>query len=122
MQGLLQLQLPMIGGDQFHRRSRQIGRGGENVAVIGFHHRFFHRNVVDGHIVHGVLNFPFVQAHARGGVGLGVKVAQQHLQSQIMERRCQIHRRGGLAHAAFLIDHCKYFSHFSLLTIPDCFT
>ena len=107
--------LPVAGADELHRRSRQIRRRGEHVAKLGFDDGAFGADPVDGHIVGGIFDFPLVHAQAGGGVGLGVKVAEQNLFSQLRQSRRQVHRGGGFAHTALLVDNGYDFSHFSLL-------
>ena len=75
-----------------------------------------------------MLDFPLFNTKAGGGVGLGVKVAEQDFQTQIMETSGQIYGGGGFAYAAFLIDHCNGFCHSILLYVSretvvlECFT
>ena len=46
---------------------------------------------------------------------MGVKVAQKHAQSQIMQCGGQIHGGGGFPNAALLIHHGNYFPHVFIL-------
>ena len=125
----------MFHTDQFHTGTGQICRGRQHITVLGADNGLLCRNAVDGYIVDRVFDFPFVHAHAGGGIGLGVEVAQQHLQSQFGKGRCQVHRGSGFSHAALLVDHSYYSTHFLLLfsfsvfhvkqfsgTVLDCFT
>ena len=85
------------------------------------HHHICHGRIVDDHIVYRLLQLPLFHAKAGGGVGLGVKVAQQDFFSRLCQRGSQIHGRGGFTYAAFLIDHCDNLSHcVTLLSV--CFT
>ena len=115
LQCFFQLQFPVLCGNQFHCRTCQVCRSGQHVTVVGGDDGFFRRYLIDDHIVDGVFDFPLVQTHAGGGIGLRVKVTEQNLLSQFLQGSRQVHGGGGFAHAAFLIDYGNYFTHFSLL-------
>ena len=125
----VQLPFPVLGGDQLHGGARQIGRGRQHVPVGRGDDGIRRRNVVDQHVVDRVFALPLVQPQPGGGVCLGVKVAQKHAQSQIMQGGGQIHGGGGFSHAALLIHHGNYFPHSFILYLSEyiprktkCFT
>ena len=123
----VQLPFPVLGGDQLHGGARQIGRGRQHVSVGRGDDGILRRNVVDQHVVDRVFALPLVQPQPGGGVCLGVKVAQKHAQSQIMQCGGQIHGGGGFPNAALLIHHGNYFPHVFILYLSDmsgekCFT
>ena len=91
---------------------------GQHVAELSRYNRLGCGHIIDHHIVDGILDFLFIHPEARGGIGLGVKVTEQDLQTQVMEGCRQIYGGGGLAHAALLIDDRNYLSHFYP---PVCF-
>ena len=114
-QRLFQLPLPVLRADQLHRRTCQVGGRRQHISILRFYHRILQGHLVDGNVIGGIFDFPFVQAHAGGGVGLWVEVAQQHLQPQLMEGSRQVHGGGSFSHAALLVDHRYDLTHFSLL-------
>ena len=85
MQSLVQLKLPVILTDQLHRRAGQIRRRGQDVSVFCMNDGFLRIYPVDGHVVGGILDFSFVHTQTGGRVCLGIKIAQQGFQSQVME-------------------------------------
>ena len=58
---------------------------------------------------------PLVDTQPRGGVRLGIKVAQQNTAALFRQGRGQIYGGGGFSHAAFLVDHRNDLSHIYLL-------
>ena len=63
----------------------------------------------DHHMIYRPLLRRLVEAHAAGGVALGVEVHEQHPAPERAEAGGKVYRRGGLAHAAFLIRDCQHF-------------
>ena len=94
--------------DHLHAGAGQRLAAGQHVAVGGGDDGLFGVHLIDDHVVHAV-GHGLVHAHAGGGVGLRVKVAQQHLFALLRHRRRQIHAGGGLAHAALLIHDLSRF-------------
>ena len=116
-QYFFQLPFPVVCVDQFHSGTGQVGCGRQYVAVFGMDDGIFQRNIIDGDIIDGIFDFAFVHTQTRCGICLGVKVAEQDVQSQIMEGSCQIDCGCGFAHAAFLVDDCNYLTHLYLLSV-----
>ena len=102
---------PVLGADQLNGGAGQVCRGGQHIAVGGGHDGILGVDIVDHHIVHGIANFALIDAEAGSGVGLGVKIAQQHPQSQFFQGGGEVDGGGGLAYAAFLIYDGNGLSH-----------
>ena len=64
----------------------------------------------DQHLINTFGN-SFVHAHAGGGVGLRVKIAQQNALFLFCQRRGEADAGGGLADTALLIDYGNDFCH-----------
>ena len=60
--------------------------------------------VIDQHIINVGRSGVFIHAHAGGGVGLGVKVTQQHPLAQLLQGSGEIDGGGSFTHAALLVD------------------
>jgi hypothetical protein len=60
--------------------------------------------LADDHVVHPQ-GHGLVHPHAGGGVGLGVEIAQEDPLPGLPQRGAEVDARGGLAHAALLIDN-----------------
>ena len=103
-QSFLQEKLPIGHPDHFHGGTGQRFVGREHMGVGGLHDGLLHRGTADEHIVDGGEHCSLVYAEARGGIALGVKVADQHTSTGRLKAGAQTDTAGGLAHAAFLID------------------
>ena len=97
---------------QFHTGTSEVRVAGQHIAKFGLDDSLTGGHIVDDHIIDGVFDFAFVHAQSGRGIGLRVKVAEQDFEAKVMEGRRQIHRGGGLTHAALLVDDSNYLSHF----------
>ena len=105
VQRLFQQVLPVGDGDHLDACPCQGLVGGDHVAVLGGNHRLFGVRSIDQHIVHVGRGGVLVHAHARCGVGLGIKIAQQHPFAQSFQGCGNVYGGSGLAHSAFLVDN-----------------
>ena len=71
--------------DEFHGGTRQIGARRQHVAEVGMDDGIPDRDAVQDHVIDGPLDLPFFDAKAGSGVGLGVEVAKQGFEAQLME-------------------------------------
>ena len=103
--------LPVRQGDHLHARSGQRLVGGKHVPVVCGDYAAAGIGPIDEHVVDiwggGVL----VHSHTRGGVGLGVEVAQQYPLSQRGQGGGEVDGGSGLAHASLLIDDSDDLGH-----------
>ena len=110
LQGIPQDELPVGHADHFDARAGKILAGGENIGVSGGDDPLFRLDAVDQHIVDAQRK-TFVDAHAGGRVGLGIKVAQQDPAALFLQGGSQVDAGGGFSYAAFLIHDCNNFCH-----------
>ena len=103
LQGPAQQVLPVLGPHQLHAGPGQTLGGGEHVPVPGGDHPFLRLHAVEEHVINA-LGQCFVHAHARRGVGLGIKVAEKDLLPLLPQGGGEADAGGGLSHAALLID------------------
>ena len=106
---LLEQEFAVFAVDHLDARACQRLGGGQHVAVARVRDAGCHIRAVDEHVVHAARG-RLVHAHAGGGVGLRVKVAQQNAISLFLERRGQVDAGRRFADAALLIDDCNDFS------------
>ena len=111
VQGLTEQVLPVIQADHLDAGAGQGLGGGEHIAVGGGEHRLGGLSPVDEDLVDTGVGGGLVHAHPGGGVGLGVKITDQHPLSLGPQGRGQVHTGGGLSHAALLIDDRNSFCH-----------
>ena len=104
LQGIFQQVFPVGNGDHLNTRPGQGLVGGEHVPVLGGDHRFLRLRSVDENVVHVGGGGVLVHPHARGGVGLGIEVAQQGALPNGPQGRGDVDGGGGLAHPALLVD------------------
>ena len=101
----LELQLPAEGRDQLDLHAGQVDGGGGHEEVL--HARgldaVLERLVPHDHVVHGQLEVPGLHAQPGGGVALGVEVDDEDPVALLGQRRPEVDRGGGLAHAALLV-------------------
>ena len=110
LQGLAEQELPALQADHLDAGAGQALAGGQHVAVPGGYHPLGGFHAVDEDVV-DPLGQGFVHAHAGGGVGLWVKVTQQHPQALFLQGGGEIDAGGSLAYAALLIDDRYDFCH-----------
>ena len=106
---LLEQEFAVFAVDHLDARACQRLGGGQHVAVARVRDAGCHIRAVDEHVVHAARG-RLVHAHAGGGVGLRVKVAQQNAISLFLEGRGQVDTGRRLADATLLIDDCNDFS------------
>ena len=103
--GLLQPGLSRELAHQLDLRSGQVDRGRDGVQAG---HRRLHDGVADGSLGHddvvdrGFASLMF-DAHAGGGIALGVEVDHEHPVAEVGQRGAQAHGGRGFAHAALLV-------------------
>ena len=102
----------MIHADELHTGARQVCGGGDHISILGVYHRLLGGGLADKHLIAGVLCLALIHAQSGGGIGLGIKIADQHPKPSLRQCSCQIDSGGGFPHAAFLIHHCYDDTHF----------
>ena len=70
-----------------------------------------HINPVNQAIVYCAIHLSAVYAKTTGGIGLRVRIYQQHLLFQGCQRRCQIHTGCSLTYATLLVGQSNYLTH-----------
>jgi hypothetical protein len=104
-------ELPAFHAHKLDGRPGQLLVGGEHVPVFRGDHRVGHLGRAHKHVVNGGFDAVFVHAHARGGVALGVNVAQQDGFALVFQGAAQVGAGGGFAHPAFLVRYRDDFAH-----------
>ena len=110
LQRFFQQELPVRQVDHLHAGAGQSLAAGQYIAIGGGDNGLLRLHAVNEHIVHAV-GAGLVHAHAGGGVGLRIEVAQQYPQPLGPQYGGQIYAGGGFAHAALLIHDRNNFSH-----------
>src|SRR3990167_3240979 len=87
--------------------------------MLGELHGFADTALANQHVVNRVLKGVLVDTAAHGGVALRIEVDQQHAALGSHQRGRQVDAGSGLAHAAFLVGDCEYFSHAGVLPSPS---
>ena len=104
---------------QFHAGAGQIRRGREYITKFCGDDCILGGGLIYDHVVDGMFQFAFFQTQAGCCVGLGIKIAQQDFQPQIVKTGGQVYRCGGFSNAALLVDDGNDFAHGAP---PYCFT
>ena len=107
--------LGVLQADHFHPGAGQGFIGGEHIPEFGGDHGLFRLGSRDQNVVDTGGCGAFVHAHAAGGVGLGVKVTQQHPFAQPRQRGGQVHGGSGLSHPALLVHDGNAAAHSQFL-------
>ena len=109
-QRVAQLELaPHRHGEQpnFGRGEILIGRHQHEAAVLDRDQGLDGAAIAQQHIAAGARLRMLVDAASHGGIALRIQIDEQHAALGRRQRRGEIHRGRGLAHAAFLIGHCN---------------
>ena len=93
----------LAGQLQFGRRQIQVRR--DQPQVVAYRHADFGQTRIPGqHVVHGLLPVAGNHAQMQGRVGLRIQVHQADPPALAGQGGAQVDGRGGLPHAAFLVD------------------
>ena len=103
----LQFELTAERRHQFNFGASQIdgGGGNEQILHVGGLYAVLQRVVSHDDVVHRALEVPGIDAQARGGISLRVKINDQDPEVELGQRGAQIDGCGRLSHTALLVGH-----------------
>ena len=112
-----QQELPALHVHQLHIGPGQIRVGGEDLGVFRLQNGLLDGVVPEHHVIEPFY-LALVNAHARGGVALGVAVHQQDASAPEVQGRGKVDGGGGFSDPAFLIRNGNDLSHKFLRSSP----